>query len=114
MIDGVEVENEEMMKEETEFVDPTKFPRMIYHLIEGQKIVNNPSQYEDHLKKGWTKSPEEFTEVKALQLKIKQTEEELKIMKDNLKTLLEEDDEEEAEEEETPIKKEVKKGSRRK
>lgn len=98
--DGVEPgsEPEEGLEEEElekEYIDPKKFPRMIYHILEGQKIVNSPSELKQHFNDGWTSSPEEYNDVKALQAKICQTEKDLEKMKENLQTLLDENDLEE-------------------
>jgi hypothetical protein len=73
-------------------MDFQPFPTMIYHLIEGQKVVHSQEEMDSHFARGWTARPADLTEKGLLKAKIAQVEADLEQMKQNLAAL--ENDEE--------------------
>ena len=54
-----------------------EYPRMIYHVNLGQKIVKSTKELNSALKKGWSMSPVLLSEVEGLRVQIKYYEEQL-------------------------------------
>jgi hypothetical protein len=70
------------------------FPRMIYHVVEEPKIVQNADEMKMHLDRGWSRTPQTFSEVNAIRAKIAYHQAEAERLADKLIEL--EDAQEEA------------------
>jgi Skp family chaperone for outer membrane proteins len=64
------------------------FPQMIYHLAEGQKIVNTKEELDVYLNRGWLTSPAKLQEKDRLEDMIAHYRAELKRMENELKNLI--------------------------
>src|SRR6266542_2361001 len=64
-----------------------EYPRMLYHPIEGQTIVENEKTCHEHLDRGWSKLPVPPDEAEIIKARIKEYESELKQMRRNLASL---------------------------
>jgi len=69
-------------------VVPQDFPRMIYHVIEGRKIIETQIELDEHLEVGWSRTPIQLNEVAILDAKIAETEVALKDLKAKRKVML--------------------------
>lgn len=61
-----------------EVPDIREFPRMIYHVIEGTKIVQTQEELDAALEAGWSKTPIQLNELAILDTKIAETKAMLK------------------------------------
>jgi hypothetical protein len=67
-----------------------EFPRMIYHAAQGEKVVNNESELNGFLVKGWQKEPINAEDQEAvIKEKINWHTKELEILKVSLRRLYE-------------------------
>jgi hypothetical protein len=70
------------------------FPRMIYHIVEDPKVVFNSEDLQFNLNRGWSMTPETFSEVKALRAKIAYHQAEAERLADKLIEIEDKDTEE--------------------
>jgi hypothetical protein len=69
-------------------VEYKEFPRMIYHVIEGRKIVETKEELDAHLEAGWSKTPIKLNEIAILDARIAETEVVLKDLKAKRKAMV--------------------------
>jgi len=50
--------------------DYADYPRMLHHIVEEPKIVNNAEEEKYLIDRGWSRTPQEFSEIKAIEAKI--------------------------------------------
>ena len=70
------------------------FPRMIYHIVEDPKIVFNAEDLKYNIDRGWSMTPETFSEVKAIRAKIAYHQAEAERLTDKLIEIEDKDKEE--------------------
>jgi len=46
------------------------YPRMIYHIVEEPRIVQDAEEEKHYIDRGWSRTPVMFTEIRAIEAKI--------------------------------------------